>query len=139
MRTRELCGLILLAALWGASFLFIRIAAPALGPFPLMAGRVVLAAGVLALVAALRRTRVPLRPFAGRLLVLGLIHAAAPFALIAAAEIRITASMAAVLLAVQPMFTALAGAPFGERLTARRLAGFGLGVVGVDLFLGWCR
>lgn len=137
MRPREIGGLIVLAALWGASFLFIRIAAPALGPFPLMAGRVVLAAAVLALVATARRTRVPLRPFAGRLLVLGLVHAAAPFALIAAAEIRITASMAAVLLAVQPMFTALVGAPFGERLTARRIAGFGLGIAGVAALVGW--
>jgi drug/metabolite transporter (DMT)-like permease len=137
MRPREIGGLVVLAALWGASFLFIRIAAPALGPLPLMAGRVLLAAAVLALVAAARRTRVSLRPFAGRLLVLGLIHAAAPFALIAAAEIRLTASMAAVLLAVQPMFTALVGAPFGERLTARRIAGFALGVAGVAALVGW--
>ncbi len=137
MRPRELGTLVVLAALWGASFLFIRIAAPALGPFPLMAGRVLLAALVLALVTAARRTSVPLRPFAGRLLVLGLLHAAAPFALIATAEIHLSASMAAVLLAVQPMFTALIGASSGERPTAERIAGLLLGIAGVAALVGW--
>ncbi len=41
-------ALVVLGALWGASFLFIRVAAPALGPFPLMGTRVVLAALALA-------------------------------------------------------------------------------------------
>jgi drug/metabolite transporter (DMT)-like permease len=137
MRPRELAALFALAALWGASFLFIRIAAPVLGPFPLMAARVVLAAALLWAVAAARGRSVPLAPYGRRLLLLGLIHAAAPFALIAAAEVHIGASQAAVLLAVQPMFTALIGARFGERLTAPRVGGLALGVAGVAVLVGW--
>ncbi|QQR73951.1 MAG: DMT family transporter [Holophagales bacterium] len=137
MGRRELAALLALAALWGASFLFIRVAAPALGPFPLMEGRVVLAAGLLWGLAKVRGVQVVLRPYWGRLLLLGLVHAAAPFALIAAAEVRLTASMAALLLSVQPLLTALVAARYGERLTSARVAGLLLGLVGVALLVGW--
>ena len=66
--------------MWGASFLFIRVAAPVLGPFPLMAGRVLIAAGALWLFARLRRMPIVLRPYWKWLLVLGLVHAAARIA-----------------------------------------------------------
>ena len=137
MRPREAAALVALAALWGASFLFIRIAAPALGPFPLMAGRVLLAALALWGLAAARRTRIVFAPYWKRLLLLGLCHAAVPFALVAAAEVHLSASQAAVLLAVQPLFTALLGTRFGERMTARRALGLGLGVAGVAVLVGW--
>ena len=137
MRPREVAALLALAAIWGASFLFIRIAAPALGPFPLMAGRVVLAAAVLWGYAAVRGTRVVLRPWAGKLLLLGLLHAAAPFSLIAAAEVHLPASTAAVLLAVQPLCVTLLGVAFlGERLSAARGAGLLLGLAGVWALVG---
>jgi len=54
MNPRQLAALLFLAAVWGASFLFIRVAAPVLGPFPLMAGRVLIAAGALWLIACAR-------------------------------------------------------------------------------------
>jgi len=135
---REIAAFLLLAAVWGASFLFIRIAVPALGPFPLMAGRVLLAAGALWLFATARSTPIVLRPFAGRLLLLGLLHAAAPFALIATAELRLTASMAAVLLAAQPLFVVLLSVVWlGDRLSTARGIGLLLGMVGVAVLVGW--
>ena len=138
MNARALGALVLLAAIWGASFLFIRVAAPVLGPFPLMAGRVLIAAIALGAIAAARRAPVTLRPFAPRLLVLGLVHAAVPFALIAAAELRVTASMAALLIATQPLFAALIGSVwFGEPIAGRRAVGLALGLVGVALVTGW--
>ena len=57
MRTRHLLQLVLLSALWGASFLFIRIASPALGPHVAAALRIGLA--TLTLVAIMRATREP--------------------------------------------------------------------------------
>lgn len=138
MNTRQLAALFMLAAVWGASFLFIRVAAPLLGPFPLMAARVMIAALALWAFALFRRTPVSLAPYWKRLLVLGLVNAAAPFALIAAAEIHLTASMAAVIIAAQPLFAVLINAiRFDEAISPKRIAGLVLGMTGVGVLLGW--
>ncbi|HUR94412.1 MAG TPA: DMT family transporter [Gemmatimonadales bacterium] len=130
MNPRQLAALLFLAAVWGASFLFIRVAAPVLGPFPLMAGRVLIAAGALWLIGRARRLPVALRPYWRQLLVLGLVHAAAPFALIAIAEIRLTASMAAVLIAAQPLLAALIG---GSRFSFNAFSWASTGAAGSTL------
>ena len=138
MNARQVAGRLFLSAVWGASFLFIRVAAPVLGPFPLMAGRVLVAAGVLWAYSRLRRAPVSLAPWWKQLLVLGLVNAAAPFVLIAQAEIHLTASLAAILLAVQPLITTLIdSASLRERISPRRLAGLFLGVGGVVVLMGW--
>ena len=64
MRLRDLSDLILLAALWGGSFLFMRYAAPAFGPLPLIWLRVAIAAGCLAPLLILRRQGRALREHA---------------------------------------------------------------------------
>jgi drug/metabolite transporter (DMT)-like permease len=138
MTPRQLAALLFLGGAWGASFLFIRVAAPVLGPFPLMAGRVCIAASALWLFARVRGTPVLLRPYWPRLLLLGLVHAALPFALIATAEIHLTASMAAVLIAAQPLFAALIeGLGLGEPISTRRGSGVLLGLGGVAILVGW--
>jgi drug/metabolite transporter (DMT)-like permease len=138
MRPRDLAALVVLAALWGGSFLFIRVAAPALGPLPLVAGRVVLAAVVLAAGTRALGRRAELRPYARKLLVLGAVNAAVPFGLIAFAELRLTASLAAMLNGTQALWGALFGVLWlGERVTVRRAAGLLLGVAGVGVLVGW--
>lgn len=70
-------------------------------------------------------------------LILGALSAAVPFALIAVAELRVTASLAAILNATTPLFALLFGAARGhETLTGRRLTGVLLGVVGVAVLVG---
>lgn len=138
MRPADAATFIIMAALWGGSYLFIRIGAPELGPLPLMGARVALAALVLWVALRALGQRAVLRPHAGRLLVLGLLNAALPFSLIAYAELRLTASLAAVLGATVPLFGALLSAPLlGEPLTARRGAGLLLGLAGVGVLTGW--
>lgn len=140
MKAYDLALLVLLAAMWGASFLFIRVASPALGPLPLAAARVLLAGGALALYAmAARRLRLrSLRVRWKSYVLLGAINAAIPFTLIAAAELSLTASLAAILNATTPLFAALIAATWlGERLTARRVLGLVLGLVGVAILVGW--
>ena len=138
MRPRELAALFVLAAVWGGSFLFIRVAAPALGPFPLAAGRVTIAALLLWLGMRALGQRPALRPHARKLLVLGALNAALPFSLIAAAELRLTASLAALLNATVPLWSALFGLLWlGERVNVRRAAGLLLGVAGVGVLVGW--
>jgi len=138
MRPRDLGALLLLAALWGGSFLFIRLAAPALGPLALMDLRVLLAGGALLVYAAIARRLPAWRSWWRRYLILGALNAAAPFTLIATAELRLTASLAAILNATTPLFTALVAAVWlKERVTAPKAAGLALGVVGVAVLVGW--
>lgn len=137
MSAKELGALLLLSALWGASFLFIRVAVPALGPFVLMELRVGLAALAL-LPLAFVASRLPaLRARWKEFLTLGTLNAAIPFTLIAASEITLTSSLAAILNSTTPLFAAaVAAAWIGETLTARKVAGLLLGIVGVATLVG---
>ncbi|PLS83078.1 MAG: EamA family transporter, partial [Actinobacteria bacterium] len=137
MNVRDLAALIVLAAVWGASFLFIRVAAPAIGPFPLMGTRVVLAAlALLPFVLVLGRFR-EVRERWRQFLFVGVFNAAIPFSLIAFAETEITASLAAILNSMTVLFSAVvAAAWFGDPLTSRRILGVVLGVSGVAVLVG---
>ncbi|MDQ3251215.1 MAG: DMT family transporter [Rubrobacter sp.] len=138
MRPRDFAGLVLLGALWGGSFLFIRVAVPALGPFLLAELRVALAAVALFLF-ALAAGRVPeIRHRWRSFLVLGFLNAAVPFSLISAAEIHLTASLAAILNSTTVMFSAIVAAVWiGDVLTARKAIGIVLGIIGVSVLVGW--
>jgi drug/metabolite transporter (DMT)-like permease len=138
MRPRDFAGLVLLSALWGGSFLFIRVAVPALGPFLLVGLRVGLAAAALILY-ALAIGRMPkIRTRWRSFLVLGFFNAAVPFSLISAAEIHLTASLAAILNSTTVMFTAIVAAVWmGDVLTARKAVGIMLGIAGVTVLVGW--
>src|SRR3712207_2868922 len=109
MSARQVSLLLLLAALWGASFLFMRVAAPSFGPVVLADARVLLAGvALVAYAAVLRRLsaeRAGSALWARRrdYLLLGAVNAAVPFALIAAAELEVEASLAAVLMALAPL------------------------------------
>lgn len=118
--------------------MFIRVAVPALGPFLLVELRVGLAASALFL-GALAAGRLPkVRSRWRSFLVLGFLNAAVPFSLISAAEIRLTASLAAILNSTTVMFTAIVAAVWmGDALTARKVVGIVLGIVGVTVLVGW--
>src|SRR3954447_15585300 len=138
MKPREIGMLLALGALWGGSFLFIRIAAPVLGPPVLVALRTLLAGTVLLLYGVFSGQRPALRARWREFLVLGALNATLPFVLIAAAELRLTASLAAILNATVPVFTALVLAVWtGEAPSQRAVAGVGLGLFGVVVLVGW--
>ena len=128
----------MLGALWGGSFLFIRVAVPALGPFLLVELRVGLAAAALFLYAMAAGSMPKIRSRWRSFLVLGFLNAAVPFSLISAAEIHLTASLAAILNSTTVMFTAIVAAVWmGDALTARKAIGIVLGIVGVSVLVGW--
>ncbi len=138
MNRRDLGALLLLGALWGGSFLFIRVAVPALGPLPLVELRVGLAALALVLYAIAAGRALKLRGRWRRFLVMGVFNAALPFTLISAAEIYLTASLAAILNSTTVLFTALVAAAWlGDPLTARKVVGVLVGIVGVTALVGW--
>ena len=132
MKARDLTDLLLLAALWGGSFLFMRYAAPAFGAVPLMWLRVAIASVCLLPLLIARRQVGELVPRVGAMAVMGLTNSALPFVLIAWATLSITAGLAAILNATTPIFTAIVAALWlRERLTAVRLVGLLLGLAGV--------
>lgn len=136
MNTASLLRLLLLAALWGASFLFMRIGAPVLGPVVLIEARVAIAALFLAAVAlVVRRATADATPWQQHAIV-GLLNSALPFLLLAWASTRATASVLSIVNATAPLFGALITA-----LRLRRgpggsvMVGLLLGVAGVGLLL----
>ena len=132
MKRRDLSDLVLLAALWGASFLFTRMAVPAFGAFALAELRVAIAALMLLPLLALRGDFSELRAAPARFVLLGAVNTAIPFALFAWAVLSITAGLASILNATAPLFTALvAWVWLRERLTLLQWVGMGIGFAGV--------
>ena len=137
MKTADYARLTLLAAIWGGAFIFLRVAAPALGAAWTSELRVLL--GGLALLAWYRLSGVDvgLRRHARAYLMLGAAIIALPFLLYAYAAAHAPASLLAIVNAASPMFGIAWSAALGdERLTARRLAGLALGAAGVALIVG---
>lgn len=132
MRRRDLLDLVALAALWGASFLFTRIAAPPFGPVALAEVRTAIAALVLVPLLAWRADLLDLKARPVRFLLLGALNTALPFSLFAYAALTVTAATAAILNATAPLFTALvAWIWLRERLALIQWVGMGVGLAGV--------
>jgi drug/metabolite transporter (DMT)-like permease len=132
MKRRDLVDLVMLAALWGASFLFTRMAAPAFGAFALAEVRVAVAALVLLPLLALRGDLTELRRQPARFTLLGAVNTAIPFTLFAWAALSITAGLASILNATAPLFGALiAWVWLRDRLTPLQWLGMAIGFGGV--------
>jgi drug/metabolite transporter (DMT)-like permease len=130
--------LLLLAALWGGSFVFMRVAVPALGPVPLAYVRVSLAAIALLALAFAQRRVPPFRTRWREFAVVGVVNSALPFSLFCYAEQYINASTGALLNATSPFFAAIAAAVWlDEPLTVKRVTGMALGIAGVVILVGW--
>jgi drug/metabolite transporter (DMT)-like permease len=138
MRAADWAMLIVLSAIWGASYMFIRVAAPVVGPFPLMAARVIVAGAALVALAVAIGHVPPVKGRVRAYLLLGLVNAAVPFTLIAAAELYVTASLAGIVTTTAPLFSALVAALWLRTpLTARTVGGLLLGTAGVAVLVGW--
>lgn len=137
MDTASLARLLLLAAIWGASFLFMRVAAPVMGPVPLIFMRVGLAALFLLAVAARLRRPLEVARHGRHYLLLGLLNSALPFLLFAFAARTVSASLLSVLNATAPIWAALIGALWTRQgLAPRQAGGMLLGLAGVTLLAG---
>ncbi|TAN03797.1 MAG: DMT family transporter [Rhodanobacteraceae bacterium] len=123
--------LLLLAAIWGGSFLFLRIAAPKFGPVSLVDVR--LALGALVLSPFLWRARRQLAATGWlKIAAIGLVNTLLPFLLFAWSAERAPAGVSAIVNSMAVPFAALAAfAMFGERIGGRRLTGLVIGLVGV--------
>lgn len=132
MRSADLVRLLTLAAIWGASFLFLRILAPVLGALWTAEVRVAIAGIAMLLFMMMTRRAMHFRAHWKQYLVLGTLSSALPFALFSFAALTLPAGYSAILNATSPLWGALAAAAvLDEKLTARKIAGLVVGVGGV--------
>jgi drug/metabolite transporter (DMT)-like permease len=139
---RPIVILTLLALIWGASFMLIKIADRQLAPATLILGRLGTATLLLAAIAVVRlgpgRTLAEIRAAWGWLLVVGIVNTAIPFWLLSWGEKRIDSGLAAIIQGAVPIFNALLAFAFfrEERVGGLRLVGLAVGFVGVALLVG---
>lgn len=129
--------LVLLAMIWGASFLFQRIAVPELGPNIIAFSRLLLGALVLALFALLLRKPLLLKQNGRDYLRIGLFNSALPFWLFAFSSISLPAGVNAVLNAMVPLFAVLLQWFRGSRPSREKMTGVLMGIIGVCLIVGF--
>ncbi|OWW18904.1 DMT family transporter [Noviherbaspirillum denitrificans] len=137
MSAADLAKLVFLSAIWGGSFIFLRVAVPETGPWLTATLRTTLAG--IALLAFATATRVKmdwranLKPFA----VVGLFAVVIPFSCFSFAALHLPAAHSAVLNATAPLFGAVFSMVWlAERLTMQKLAGLMLGITGVAVLVG---
>lgn len=136
MSGTNIARLFLLGAIWGSSFMLMRIAVPELGPLPTAFGRIALGGLALALFVRWRGIDLAWRDNARVYLVIGVANTAVPFALFAWSALYIPSSYMATMNALAPVFTGLFGfLLMDERLGAMRIASFVLGLCGVAVLV----
>lgn len=128
----NLLELFLLAAIWGASFLFMRVATPEFGPIALIALRVGIATLVLLPVLRTAQARGHFRSRLWHLFVVGLTNSALPFSLLAYSTLYVNAGMDSILNATTPLWTALISvAVYRASMNREQALGLLFGIVGV--------
>lgn len=137
MKPFDIGELVLLAALWGASFLFMRLGAHEFGPVALAFVRVGLASVMLIPLLASRGQLAELRTHWKGLLLVGALNSAIPFALFSFAALSITAGLSSIVNATTPLWTAVVAFVWlRQGLTPWRALGLVIGFAGVA-FLAW--
>jgi drug/metabolite transporter (DMT)-like permease len=134
MRGADYVRLFALAAIWGGSFIFMRVLAPALGPVATAAVRVLTGGLMLLGWFQIRRFNPEWRQHGRHYAAIGIVNSAVPFSLYAFAALHVPAGYSAILNSTAPLFGAIFAALWlGEALTTRKILGLALGVSGVTL------
>ncbi|EGR0145196.1 DMT family transporter [Vibrio alginolyticus] len=129
--------LLCLAAIWGGSFLFMRVAANTFGPAYLIEFRVTFAAVALLLIAVYLNKKLTLTAHTKHFFIIGLFNSAVPFLLFAYAAQTLNASTLAILNSTAPIWGALVGFVwYRSPLTAKSVLGMLIGIGGVAVLVG---
>ena len=137
MRTVDMIRLVILAAIWGGSFLLMRILAPVLGPVATADSRLLIAGVVLVAIFAVRGVGLDWKRYGRQYLIIGVVNSAVPFVLFSYAALHIPASYSAILNSTAPMFgMGLSVIWLAERPRPGNLFGAILGMAGVALITG---
>jgi drug/metabolite transporter (DMT)-like permease len=138
LRPADLARLTALAAMWGASYLFMRFAVPYFGAVPLIELRVLIAGTALGAFLLATGGAVGWRQHWRAFLFVGAVGLATPFALIAQALTTIDASTAAILNALSPLFASIVAALWiRDPITPAKMAGIALCLTGTAVLVGW--
>ncbi len=140
MNRRSWVLMSLLAALWGASYLFIKVSLEdGLDPVFIVFARIALGAIVLVAIAVRAGILAQMRPLVGPILVLAVVQVVLPFVLITYGEQHISSALTGILVSAAPIFTALIAVRFDddERPHGIATAGVVMGMVGVVLLFGF--
>jgi drug/metabolite transporter (DMT)-like permease len=134
---RDIVDFVLLSAIWGASFLFLRIGAPEFGAFALIGLRTAIAACCLLPIVLLREGKAALVGHARELVFVGIVNAFIPFTLLAYAAISLTVGFNSLLNAATPLWAALVGALWlNAKLARTQWLGLFIGAIGM-IVLTW--
>ena len=131
--------LLSLVALWGTSFLGIKISLQSFTPDQVVVLRLSIGAAVLTAFMLARGKRLPSKPIAWvHFMLLGLVGNVLPFWFIAKGQMLVTSGMAGLLMAIMPLMTLILAHFFitGENLNRNKLLGFVFGISGITLILG---
>ena len=138
MKAKDIIRLLLLAAIWGSSYLFLRIAAPAIGISMTMGLRITIAALFMILVFSFLNKLPEYKLYWKQYLVLGMLNLVAPFALVTFAVANLNASIGAILNATTPLFTMIISSYWmKEKMSVRKLTGLFIGLMGLVILVGW--
>ncbi|MEI7760024.1 MAG: DMT family transporter [Thermoleophilia bacterium] len=139
MSRRDLFLLLLLSAIWGGSFLLIKVSVDVLEPSVVALGRVVVGALLLLVLLARRGGIAPLKGLLLPLLLLAAFNNAIPFWLLGFAETNLDSGLTAVIQAAAPLFTVILAVRMDrtQRVTGARLLGVFIGFAGVVLLIGF--
>ena len=137
MTRSDVIDFVLLSAIWGVSFLFMRVAVPEFGPFALIGIRCGLAAICLLPLLLMREGSAQMLEHVRELTVLGFVNAFIPFTLLAYAALSLTTGFAALINATTPLWAGVVGLVWlNAKLTHLQWVGLALGVVGMTV-LTW--
>ena len=137
MNSSDIIRLLSLAAIWGSSFLFMRIASPVLGSAYLAEGRVLLAAIFLYGLALYLKKNRNLLGHWKHYLIMGFFNSAFPFVLFGFAALNLSTSQLSILNSTAPIWAFVIGLVIGgEKFKMKRGLGLLLGVIGVGVLFG---
>ncbi|WP_248768789.1 DMT family transporter [Pseudomonas sp. MWU12-2345] len=134
MKLSDYIRLLVLAAIWGASFLFMRISVPVLGALPTAFFRVLLGAIGLTVILAILKTKIDFKGKLKEIMVLGVINSGIPFLMYSVAALLLPAGYSAIFNATTPLMGVMIGwMCFSDSLTPKKAAGVLIGLMGITL------
>lgn len=130
--------MLVLAAIWGSSYLFIRMVAPVIGVSLTMGTRVLIAALFLSVLSLVYGQFPSFKKYWWQYILLGALNMVLPNLLVVFSVMQLNASMGSVLNATTPLFTLLiARIWLKEKLSVAKITGLLLGITGIVILVGW--